>query len=83
MKRQIHVVVFFINVGFYHAARLRAAAMACDRVGWRLTAVQLTNDTLAHPWGHTKQDTGFQLITLINKISGESMVKGYKRSYNL
>ena len=76
MKGQIHVVVFFINVGFYHAARLRAAAMACDRVGWRLTAVQLTNDTLAHPWGHTKQDTGFQLITLINKISGESMVKG-------
>jgi glycosyltransferase involved in cell wall biosynthesis len=76
MKRQLHLVVFFINVGFYHAARLRAAAIACDRLGWRLTAVQLTDDTLAHPWGHTEQDIGFPLVTLMPKADGLSSVEG-------
>lgn len=61
----MHVVVFFVNVGFYHAVRLRTAADACGRLGWRLTAVQLTNDTLAHPWGDADESMKFPLETLI------------------
>jgi glycosyltransferase involved in cell wall biosynthesis len=67
MTRSRHIVVFFVNIGFYHAARLSAAALACKGYGWRLTAVQLTDDTLAHPWGSAKRNVGFPLVTLVPK----------------
>ncbi len=72
----MHVVVFFINIGFYHAARLRSAAQACEKKGWRLTAVQLTDDTLEHPWGRASEGLGFPLLTLLNKQSAQKMADG-------
>ncbi len=66
----MHIVVFFVNIGFYHAARLRAASSACSRLGWRLTAVQLTDDTLDHPWGDTERIMNFRLETLVPAGNG-------------
>jgi len=63
----VHIVVFFINIGFYHAARLRSALQVCEARGFRLSAVQLTDDTLEHPWGETGQCLGFPLTTLMPK----------------
>ena len=51
----MHVVIFFINIGFYHAARLRAASEAFRGLGWRLTAVQHNDNTLEHPWGNVNK----------------------------
>ena len=61
----MHVVIFFVNIGFYHAARLRAASDACQKRKWRLTAIQLTSNTLEHPWGDVTQGLNFNLKTLI------------------
>lgn len=63
----MHVVIFFINIGFYHGARLRGALQACDARGWNLSAVQLTDDTLEHPWGEAGQGLGIPLTTLMPK----------------
>lgn len=65
----MHIVVIFINIGSYHAARLRAAYSACQQQGWSLTAVQVTNDTLEHPWGNLEQEITFPLKTLLPKSS--------------
>lgn len=63
----MHIVVIFINIGSYHAARLRAAYSACQRKGWDLTAIQVTDDTLQHPWGDLEQEITFPLKTLLPK----------------
>jgi glycosyltransferase involved in cell wall biosynthesis len=47
-------------------ARLSAVSVACEKLGWRLTAVQLTNDSLEHPWGDTGENRSFPILTLIN-----------------
>ena len=69
----MNVVVFFTNVGFYHAARLRAASTEINGQGGSLTAVQLTDDTLEHPWGKAEEIITFPLITLdkTRKKSGD------------
>ena len=46
----MHIVILFINIGGYHAARLTAAYQSCQELGWQLTAIQVTDDTLDHPW---------------------------------
>lgn len=63
----MHIVVIFINIGTYHAARLRAAYSACQQKGWDLTAIQVTDDTLQHPWGDLEQEITFPLKTLLPK----------------
>ena len=65
----MHAIVFFTNIGFYHAARLRAVCNEFNGHGWKLTAVQLTEDTLDHPWGRIDGEIGFPLITLIPEIN--------------
>jgi 1,2-diacylglycerol 3-alpha-glucosyltransferase len=65
----MHVVIFFINIGFYHAARLKAASEECQKLNWRLTAVQLTSNTLEHPWGEITQRLNFNLKTLMTAES--------------
>jgi len=60
-----HVVIIFHNVGGYHAARLRAAHVACQQIGWTLTAVQVIDQTKDHPWGDVEQAITFPLKTLI------------------
>lgn len=72
----MHVVVFFVNIGFYHAARLRALFDACSRLGWRLTAVQLTDDTLEHPWGDAERNINFPLETLLPAEKGATDATG-------
>lgn len=47
----MHVVVVFVSIGRYHAARLHAAYKSCQSRRWQLTAVQITDDSLDHPWG--------------------------------
>lgn len=63
----MHVCVFFINIGFYHQARLCSTLLECRRRGWRLTVVQLTNDTLEHPWGDASEGAEFEILTLLPK----------------
>jgi glycosyltransferase involved in cell wall biosynthesis len=62
---QMHIVVIFINIGSYHVTRLEAAHNACKNLGWRLTAVQVTDDTLDHPWGDFSHHLAIPLITLL------------------
>ncbi|QIZ72485.1 glycosyltransferase family 4 protein [Oxynema aestuarii] len=61
----MHIVVIFYNIGGYHAARLRAACAACQAKGWRLSAIQVTDNTRDHPWGDVKQEIAFPLKTLL------------------
>ncbi|MES9899861.1 MAG: glycosyltransferase family 4 protein [Sedimenticola sp.] len=71
----MRIVIFFINIGFYHVARIRAAAAECKKLGWDLSAVQLTGETLEHPWG-VSQDIGFPLETLLPKGEGLGGLSG-------
>jgi 1,2-diacylglycerol 3-alpha-glucosyltransferase len=78
MKTQMHIVVIFINIGSYHAARLRAVDFACKQRGWNLTAIQVTDDTLEHPWGDLNQEISFSLKTLLPKNStSKKLVSNY------
>ncbi|KAF3884586.1 MULTISPECIES: glycosyltransferase family 4 protein [Nostocales] len=65
----MHIVILFMNVGSYHAARLRAAHSACQQKRWSLTAVQVTDNTLEHPWGDLKREITFPLKTLVSKTA--------------
>lgn len=60
-----HIAILFINIGSYHAARLRAAHRACQERDWTFTAIQLTDDTLNHPWGDLSREMTFPLETLL------------------
>jgi len=62
----VKVAVLFINLGGYHAARLRAAGAACEARGWTITALQLTNDVLGHPWGNVDLTVSFPVVTLFD-----------------
>jgi 1,2-diacylglycerol 3-alpha-glucosyltransferase len=70
----MHIVVVFINIGFYHAARLRGALQICDSLGWKLSAIQLTNGTQDHPWAFDGKYFGIPVITLVKNSDDESYV---------
>jgi 1,2-diacylglycerol 3-alpha-glucosyltransferase len=61
----MHVIVIFINIGSYHAIRLEAAHQACQKIGWNLTAIQVTDDTLNHPWGDFVSQLSMPVKTLL------------------
>lgn len=61
----MHVVVIFLNIGGYHAARLRATACVCAKRGWGFTAIQIFDSTAHHPWGDLENEIKFPLKTLI------------------
>jgi 1,2-diacylglycerol 3-alpha-glucosyltransferase len=61
----MHIVIIFINIGSYHAARLRAAYQACQKLAWEFTAIQVTDDTLDHPWGDFTSTLTMPVITLL------------------
>lgn len=63
----MRIVIFFINIGFYHKARLRAALQACKTRGWDLYAVQLIDDSLEHPWGKTEDNFEMPVLTLLSE----------------
>lgn len=60
-----HLVVLFDSVGGYHAARLRALAKVCETRNLKLTAVQLTDNPIEHPWGNLEAEITFDLKTLL------------------
>lgn len=68
----MHIVVIFMNIGDYHAARLKAANVACRKKGWRLTAVQVTSETFEHDWGDIASDLGIPVRSLLEPGSIES-----------
>ncbi|WP_013334349.1 glycosyltransferase family 4 protein [Gloeothece verrucosa] len=59
------IVIIFINIGSYHAARLRAIYSVCQEKGWNFTAIQATDNTLEHPWGNLEREITFPLKTLL------------------
>jgi 1,2-diacylglycerol 3-alpha-glucosyltransferase len=59
------IVILFINIGAYHTTRLNAAFEVCQQMNWQLTAVQITNDTLAHNWGDYSDSLRMPCKTLI------------------
>lgn len=61
----MHVVVLFYNIGGYHAARLRAADLACKQRGWQMSAIQVTDHTQERPWGDVSQEMAFSCQTLL------------------
>ncbi|MEM9446952.1 MAG: glycosyltransferase [Cyanobacteria bacterium P01_E01_bin.6] len=61
----MHIVVLFHNIGGYHAARLRAAEAVFRQRGWRLTAIQETDNADEHPWGDLEKEISFPLVTLL------------------
>lgn len=61
----MHIVVVFINIGAYHAARLQAAYSACQSREWKFTAVQVTDDTLEHNWGSFLSNLSMPIETLL------------------
>lgn len=61
----MHIGVLFHTLGGYHAARLRAAGMACEQRGWKLTAIQVTDATGEHPWGNLDNAITFPVETLL------------------
>lgn len=60
----MNVVVFFINIGFYHAARLNDAFKEVQRQGGSIVAVQFSDRSGEHPWGDTKDTINFPVVTL-------------------
>lgn len=61
----MNITVIFYNIGGYHAARLRAAYVACQQKGWNLNAIQVTDNTQEHPWGNVEHEITFPLKTLL------------------
>jgi 1,2-diacylglycerol 3-alpha-glucosyltransferase len=61
----VRVAVIFLNVGGYHAARLRAAQSAAHDRGWSLNAIQVTDSQGSHPWGDLEKEITFPLKTLM------------------
>ena len=60
----MNIVIIFVNIGAYHAARIRAFNAVCKQKGWALTAVQMTSDSLDHPWGAADNLVDCPIITL-------------------
>ena len=74
----MHIVVIFHNIGGYHAARLRAAQTVCQQKGYRLTAIQVTNQTHEHPWGELQGEMPFPLKTLL-KVEANGYISPHVR----
>lgn len=60
----MNIAILFINVGYYHHARLAAAFDACAGRGWRVVGVQVTDNTLRHPWGSLTGEHRVPIITM-------------------
>ncbi|WP_341524651.1 glycosyltransferase family 4 protein [Nostoc sp. UHCC 0302] len=61
----MHIVIIFINIGHYHLIRLQAAYEVCKQKGWQLTAIQVTDDNLDHPWGDFIRELSMPVKTLL------------------
>jgi 1,2-diacylglycerol 3-alpha-glucosyltransferase len=68
---RLRVAIMFVNIGGYHAARLRAAHAVCQARGWDFTALQVTDWTFQHPWGDLRNEITFPLDTLLSSARAE------------
>ena len=57
------VVVVFINIGHYHLTRINAAHKSIATEGQSIVALQVTHNTLRHPWGN-RSPSPVPIITL-------------------
>jgi glycosyltransferase involved in cell wall biosynthesis len=60
------IAIIFINIGSYHASRIRGFSKLCQQYDWELTAIQVTDDTLDHPWGNYIENLNTTIKTLIS-----------------
>ncbi len=60
----MNVAILFINIGYYHYARLSAALDACAGRGWRAVGIQVTGSTLDHPWGSIEAGRNVPIVTM-------------------
>ena len=58
-------------------ARLTSVSDACKELGWKFTAVQLTDSKLEHPWGDTKVNESFPILTLKKNTRQDFINKYY------
>lgn len=58
------VAILFVNIGTYHLERLISAALALREKGHQLTLIELTANTLSHPWQIKRESLFFHWITL-------------------
>jgi 1,2-diacylglycerol 3-alpha-glucosyltransferase len=72
----MRVACLFINIGSYHVARLQATHQLFETLGWQLMALQMTGNTLEHPWGDLAQHISFPLQTLWPNANPQSLDKG-------
>ena len=68
----MHIVIIFINIGGYHAARLKSTFQMCQKLDWKFTAIQVTDDTLEHSWGDFVSSLGVPVETLLTTKSGNN-----------
>jgi len=71
----MHIVIIFINIGDYHAARLQAAYQSCQKLNWDFTAIQVTDDTLQHSWGDCVSSLEVTVQTLLSTQSENNTQK--------
>ncbi len=60
----MHVAVCFTNFGPYHLARLRALGHALDRLGGRLSAIEVARRERRYPWQVSSVSEPFDWVTL-------------------
>lgn len=65
----MRVGIIFINIGPYHLERVRAAARSLRQKGHQLVLIELTANTLNHPWQIKRDEDEFQWITLLESNS--------------
>jgi glycosyltransferase involved in cell wall biosynthesis len=61
----MRVGIIFINIGPYHLERARATAQSLRAKGYQLILIELTANTLNHPWQIQRKEDEFQWITLL------------------
>ena len=66
----MHIVIAFINIGPYHLARLKGAEIELTKENHKLSAIQLTDDSLEHPWGEINNYLNCKIHTLIPVLKG-------------
>jgi 1,2-diacylglycerol 3-alpha-glucosyltransferase len=76
----MHIVVLFESIGNYHATRLQATDAVFQRLGWQLTAIQITDRTKEHPWGGLEHKLPFQIKTLVSASTSSNLIDHYPDS---
>ena len=71
----MNIGILFINIGYYHYARLAAASDACAARGWRVAGIQVTDSTLEHPWGSVAEGR-VPILTMDTTIGGRVAADG-------